>query len=222
MPVPGTFTFAGPAGRIEALYRPGDAGPRAAALVCHPHPRYGGTMHDKVVHRAAKAFESRGMPVLRFNFRGVGLSEGEFSGGRGEADDVRATLDWLAGEHPGLPLVVCGFSFGSAVGLAVGAGDERVGRLVGLGIPTDHFPFDALAGSSRPKLFVQGDRDEHGPLAALRAGLERVGRPRTLVVVEGADHFFSGRLDVVERTIAGWLERRDARDAEERGRRPDV
>jgi alpha/beta superfamily hydrolase len=146
-----------------------------------------------------------GWPVLRFNFRGVGLSEGEFEGGSGEAGDVRAALDWLAGERPGLPLVVCGFSFGNAVGLPVGAADERVSHLVGLGTPTDRFPFDRLAGVDKPKLFVQGDRDEFGPLEELRAGLTRVARPWDLVVIEGADHFFAGHLEEVQAAIVDWF-----------------
>ncbi|HUP21086.1 MAG TPA: alpha/beta fold hydrolase [Gemmatimonadota bacterium] len=205
MRVPGTFTFAGPAGRIEAIWREGaDDAPRAA-VVCHPLPSHGGSMHNKVVYRAAKAFESMGWPVLRFNFRGVGLSEGEFAGGAGEAGDVRAAIDWLAEERPGLPLVVCGFSFGNAVGLPVGAPDERVSHLVGLGTPTDRFPFHRLADVGTPKLFVQGDRDEFGPLEELRAGLERVAKPWDLVVIEGADHFFTGRLEEMQAAIVEWF-----------------
>lgn len=205
MRVPGTFTFDGPAGRIEAIYRGDAESPARAAVVCHPLPTHGGTMHNKVVYRAAKSFEELGDAVLRFNFRGVGCSEGEFTGGEGEADDVRAALDWLAGEHPGVPLVVCGFSFGNAVGLPVGAEDARVEQLVGLGTPTDRFPFDRLAGVAKRKLFVQGDRDEFGPLDALRRGLARVAQPWELVVVEGADHFFTDHLDVLQATIVDRL-----------------
>lgn len=200
----GTFTFQGHAGRIEALYREGSGEPARAAVVCHPLPTHGGTMHNKVVYHAAKALEAVGMAVLRFNFRGVGLSEGEFTDGEGEADDVRAALDWLAGEKPGLPLVVCGFSFGNAVGLPVGAVDDRVDRLVGLGTPTDRFPFDRLIGVGKPKLFVQGDRDEYGPLHALRAGLARVAEPKELVVIDGADHFFTDRLEQLRSAIEEW------------------
>lgn len=205
MHVPGTFTFPGPAGRLEAIWRAGSEDAARAAVVCHPLPTHGGTMHTKVVYRAAKAFEDLGWPVLRFNFRGVGLSEGAFKDGVGEAGDVRAALDWLAGEAPGRPLVVCGFSFGNAVGLPVGAGDDRVSHLVGLGTPVDRFPFDRLAGVSKPKLFVQGDRDEFGPLDTLRAGLERVAPPKELVVIEGADHFFAGRLEEMRAAISGWF-----------------
>lgn len=162
-------------------------------------------MHNKVVYRTAKAFESLAYPVLRFNFRGVGASEGSFSDGAGEADDVRAALDWLATEHPDLPIVLAGFSFGSAIGLPVGAEDDRVSHLVGIGTPTDRFRFDALSRCSKPKLFVQGDRDEFGPLDALRAGLNRVAKPWQLIVVEGADHFFAGRLPALQNAIRGYF-----------------
>lgn len=162
-------------------------------------------MHNKVVYRAAKAFERLGWPVLRFNFRGVGASQGSFADGRGEADDVMAALDWLAARHSGAGLVVAGFSFGCAVGLPVGAADDRVTHLVGIGTPTRRFRFDLLADVAKPKLFVQGDRDEHGPLAELEAGLVRVAEPWELVVIEGADHFFEGRLTEMQRAIVDFF-----------------
>jgi alpha/beta superfamily hydrolase len=208
MAIARNVTFNGPAGRLEGIYRPADE-PQAVAVVCHPLPTHGGTMHNKVVFRVAKAFERTGHAVLRFNFRGVGRSQGTFSDGRGEAEDVRAALDWLAGRHPRLPLIVAGFSFGSVVGLPVGAADPRVDRLLGIGIPTDRFPFDALSRSALPKLFVQGDRDEFGPLDRLRAGLARVAEPWDLEIVEGADHFFADRLAELERVIADWLSASD-------------
>jgi alpha/beta superfamily hydrolase len=204
MSVAGNVTFDGTAGRLEGIYRPVDV-PRAAAVACHPLPTHGGTMHNKVVFRIAKAFERTGHSVLRFNFRGVGRSQGTFSNGRGEAEDVRAALDWLAARHPGIPLAVAGFSFGSSVGLPVGAADSRVERIVGVGIPIDRFPFEELNRNTRPKLFVQGDRDQYGPLDALRTSLEGVGRPWDLEIIAGADHFFAGRLAELERAIAAWL-----------------
>lgn len=200
----GTFTFDGPAGRIEALYKEGDA--ERTAIVCHPLPTHGGTMHNKVVFRAAKAFEALGYPVLRFNFRGVGCSEGEFRGGEGEAEDVRAALDWMSDEHPDLPMVVCGYSFGNAVGLPVGADHDRVDRLVGIGTPVELYPFDRLAGVTKPKLFVQGDRDEFGPIDELRTRLEPVAEPKRLIVIEGADHFFADRLEELRSAIVDWFE----------------
>ncbi|MGH7589026.1 MAG: alpha/beta hydrolase [Gemmatimonadota bacterium] len=196
----GTVFIPGPSGRLEAIYKPAERAP-VGAIVCHPHPQHGGTMHNKVVYRAAKAFEVLGWAVLRFNFRGVGSSEGSFADGRGEANDVRAALTWLADRNPETALVVAGFSFGSVVGLPVGARDPRVSHLVGIGTPIDSFPFDLLADVPKPKLFIQGDKDEHGPLPELEAGLAGVAKPWELVVIEGADHFFEGRLPEMQRAI---------------------
>jgi hypothetical protein len=162
-------------------------------------------MHSKVVYRAAKALEGLGWSVLRFNFRGVGGSEGSFADGRGEADDVKAALDWLADKNPAAALVVAGFSFGNAVALPVGAKDDRVSHLVGIGTPTDRFPFYLLADVPKPKLFLQGDTDEHGPLPELEAGLAHVAKPWTLVVIAGADHFFEGRLPEMQRAIVDFF-----------------
>ena len=200
----GTFTFEGPAGPLEALYKEGADQPARAAVLSHPHPQFGGTMHDKVVFRAAKAFERLGYPTLRYNFRGVGRSAGAFADGVGEADDTRAALDWMSREHPGVPLVHCGFSFGNAVGTPVAAADGRVDRLVCLGTPTASFRFELLADVDIPKLFVQGEHDEHGPPDQLRAGLERVAEPLRLVVVAGADHFFAGHLGEMQDAIVAY------------------
>jgi uncharacterized protein len=200
----GTFFLPGPSGRLEAIYRRGDMGPRSA-IVCHPHPQHGGTMHNKVVYRAAKAFEGLGWSVMRFNFRGVGASEGSFADGHGEAYDVRAALDWLADRHPDASLVVAGFSFGCAIGLPVGARDDRVSNLVGIGTPTDRFPFDAMSDVSKRKLFIQGAHDVHGPLAELKAGLARVAKPWELAVIAGADHHFEGRLPEMQRAIVDYF-----------------
>ncbi len=205
----GTFTFEGPAGAIEALYKAGSPDPVRAAVLSHPHPQFGGTMHNKVVFRAAKAFERLGYPTLRFNFRGVGRSAETFDEGVGEADDVRAALDWMAGEHPSLALVHCGFSFGNAIGTPVAAAHPRVDCLVCLGTPTSSstrgLPFARLARATQPKLFVHGENDEHGPLDELRAGFALVAEPKRLVVVPGADHFFAGHLEELERAIVDHL-----------------
>ncbi|MCK5439651.1 MAG: alpha/beta hydrolase [Gemmatimonadetes bacterium] len=198
----GTFTFQGPAGALEAIYREGKTDSTRVAIVCHPHPQHGGTMHNKVVYRAAKAFESAGYPTLRFNYRGVGRSEGLFDDGFGEADDVQAAINWLVTNRPGPDVVLCGFSFGAVVGLPIGAGDDRVTHLVGLGTPTGRFPFDRLSDVTKPKLFIQGDNDEYGAVDSLRDKLKTVGQPWELVVIEGADHFFTHRLDELEQAIA--------------------
>lgn len=198
----GTFTFQGPAGVLEAIYREGKSDSTRVAIVCHPHPQHGGTMHNKVIYHAAKAFKSVGYPVLRFNYRGVGRSEGLFDNGLGEADDVQAAVNWLLTSRPGSDVVICGFSFGAVVGLPVGAADDRVTHLVGLGTPTDRFPFDQLSDVTKPKLFIQGDNDEFGAVDSLRDELKMVGQPWELVVIEGADHLFTGHLDELQEAIA--------------------
>jgi len=181
-------------GMLEGLLRAPDAGdapPRMAALVCHPHPLGGGTMHNKVVFRVAQALGELGMPALRFNFRGVGRSTGSYDEGRGEADDVRVALDELARRYPGVPLCLAGFSFGSWVGLPIGCEDARVTQLVGVGVPVRLLRVDALAGCAKPKLIVQGERDQYGPIGELREWFARLAEPKALAAIPGADHFFT-------------------------------
>lgn len=185
----------GPAGRLDAVYRP-LPGARAAAVLCHAHPQHGGSMFDPVLHRVACSLHAAGLSTLRFNFRGVGGSEGRFDGGVGEVDDVRAALDLAARDHA--ELAVVGFSFGAWVGLRAAAADERVARLVGLGLPAVFDPA-FLAAVARPRLLVQGERDDWGDLAALR----RTGA--ALTVVPGADHFFRGHLDAVAAATVAFL-----------------
>ena len=173
--------------------------------MCHPHPLFGGTMHNKVVFRAAKAAIQAGLPALRFNFRGVGASVGNFTGGEGEREDVRAALDFLAGRFPQLPICLAGFSFGSWVGLAVGATDPRVSTLVGLGVPVGTVSFDFLRDVRKPKLIIQGTRDEFGPEAQITALFESLAEPKRLHWVQGADHFFAGKLDEVQQVVQEYL-----------------
>ncbi len=179
--------------------------PRHVALVCHPHPLYGGTMHNKVVFRAAKATLLLGVPTLRFNFRGAGKSVGTFTGGDGEREDVRAALDYLAAHFPGLPVCLIGFSFGSWVGLAVGASDSRVSTLVGLGVPVDTYNFDFLRDVRKPKLILQGTRDEFGPVAQVSEFYDSLAEPKQIHWVQGAEHFFAGKLDEVQETLRQFL-----------------
>jgi len=198
--------LAGPAGRLEALlWTAAVADPNFVAVVCHPHPLFGGTMHNKVVYQAAKALHHRGASVLRFNFRGVGQSEGAYDRGQGEQGDVRAPIDYLADEFPGRPILVAGFSFGSSVGLRVGCGDARVVQLIGMGLPVDNIDFTFLRGCAKPKLLIQGGNDQFGSRASMDALFAMIPEPKRLVVVDGADHFFTGKLDAVGSAIDTWL-----------------
>lgn len=162
-------------------------------------------MHNKVVYQAAKALHQRGVPVLRFNFRGVGLSEGQHDEGPGEQEDVRAALDYLAGQFPGKPILLAGFSFGAWVGLRVGCQDARVRKLIGLGIPVNNSDLNYLRVCTKPKLIVQGGNDQYGSRAKVEALFTAMPEPKRLVVVEGVDHFFAGKLDQVGSEIAAWL-----------------
>jgi len=201
--------LAGPAGQLEALLNSGAENATHAALVCHPHPVFGGTMHNKVVFHAMKALNSFGFPVLRFNFRGTGLSHGEYDHGRGEIDDVRTALDWLNREFQ-LPLIFAGFSFGAAVGLNAACADDRVKALIGLGTPVApigdrSYDLNFLLSCDKPKLFVSGSRDQFGPRAKLEQLVSSLQEPKKLVIIESADHFFEGRLREMRETIEAWV-----------------
>jgi uncharacterized protein len=205
-----SFFLEGPAGRLEAiLWTPTRAGePKIAAVFCHPHPVFGGTLHNKVIYQAAKSLDSLGIPVLRFNFRGAGLSAGEHDKGRGEQGDVQAAIDFLAQEFPNACLLVGGFSFGCWVGLRVGCVDSRVHELIGLGVPVNNSDFSYLEGCSKPKLIVQGMNDEHGGTEKLEAIVARVPGDTRVAFIQGADHFFTGRLDDLDQAITAWLTER--------------
>ena len=206
----------GPAGRLESILNTGTDYATFAALVAHPHPLGGGTMHNKVVYHAAKAFSSFGLPVLRFNFRGTGLSEGTHDDGRGETEDVHAALDWLAARYA-LPILFAGFSFGSNVGLRACCGDPRVHGLVGLGLPVRAEGRDYTYGflqdcGAVPKLFISGDHDAFSPRGVLEAFLVGAPEPKRIVWVEEADHFFAGtpqspasKLSVMNAAMREWL-----------------
>ena len=204
------FFLEGPAGRLEAiLWRPTSASaPPLAALVCHPHPLFSGTMHNKVVYQAAKSLDAMGLPVLRFNFRGAGLSSGVHDRGHGEEGDVQAALNFLDAEFRGVPLLLAGFSFGAWVGLRVGCADLRVTELIGLGTPINKSDFLYLRNCAKPKLFVHGAKDEHGDVGKLKQLVDSLPGDNRLVVVEGAEHFFVGKLDRVDHAIGSWLKER--------------
>jgi uncharacterized protein len=203
------FFLAGSAGKLEAvLWTPQhETPPKSAALVCHPHPLFGGTLHNKVVYQAAKALDGLGLPVLRFNFRGAGLSEGKHDRGRAEQDDVRTAVNFLATEFPGKPLLLAGFSFGCWVGLRVGCEDNRVERLVGIGAPVNGSDFSYLQQCFKPKLFVHGSNDEHGDINKVRAMVETLPGENELVVVEGVNHFFTGKIEQLGAAISAWADR---------------
>jgi alpha/beta superfamily hydrolase len=197
----------GPAGRLEAILWKPVAQARLAALVCHPHPLFGGTMHNKVVYQAAKSLDALGLPVLRFNFRGAGMSGGTHDKGRGEQGDVKAALDFLAGEFPGLPLLIAGFSFGCWVGTRVGCADERVRDLIALGTPVNSSDFSYMRHCEKPKLFVHGSNDQFGAIGKVEALVESLPGENRLVVVAGAEHFFAGKLHQVDEAIRDWVKK---------------
>jgi uncharacterized protein len=202
-----SFFLEGPAGRLEALLNAGSADATHAAVVCHPHPLGGGTMHNKVVFHAMKALNSCGFPVLRFNFRGTGLSAGQHDEGRGEIEDVKTALAWLKREFA-LPIFFAGFSFGSATGLRAACPDPEVKALISIGTPVEAegrlYSYSFLRDCAKPKLFVSGDRDQYGPHALLEQVVAQAAEPKELVFVPG-DHFFEGHLSEMRMTIESWV-----------------
>ena len=193
-------------GRLEAILKEPRTPARGVALVLHPHPLGGGTMHNKVVFRAASALNDAGLITLRINFRGVGQSTGEHDDGRGELDDVRDGLDYLTANYAGQPLTLCGFSFGARVGLEIGVSDERVSNLISIGTPVDKYDFSFLLACRKPILFVHGDQDEFGDLSGLSGLVAELAKdaPAELVVIHGAEHFFAGHLDELKEAITEW------------------
>jgi len=205
----------GPAGKLEALLNTGAEDAPYAALVTHPHPLFGGTMHNKVVYHAMKTFAAFNVPVFRFNFRGTGLSEGKHDEGRGEVDDVRAALDYLHALY-GKPILFAGFSFGSYVGLRACCSDPRVAALVCLGLPVSaagrSYTYEFLPACNQPKLFISGDHDDFSTPEALARILATAPLPKKIVTITGADHFFQGiptnpspKLDQMQHHLSTWL-----------------
>ena len=214
----------GPAGRLEALLdEPADRravsadgllheglndGIRAAVVFAHPHPQRGGTMHTKVVFHAAKTLARIGCAVLRFNFRGVGTSEGVFDDGQGEKADFSAGLDFMSARYPGAPLWAAGMSFGAWIALTVGAEDPRVSVLLGIAMPVTKYDFSAVVSSEKTKFFIHGEFDEVCPLKDMRELYARAVEPKELVVIDAADHLFDGRVtevaDTVEDLLGDW------------------
>jgi alpha/beta superfamily hydrolase len=199
--------LAGPAGNLEALLEePEDRDPTEIALVCHPHPLFGGTMHNKVVYRIARGLRKAGCAVLRFNFRGVNRSEGEHAHGVGEQDDARTALAWLRDRYPSLPFLMAGFSFGSRVILSVGCSQPDVRRLIAVGFPTRLPMLQTLSSCVAPKIFVQSTHDEHGPKEELERVFASAAEPKKLIWIPAEDHFFQGALPGLEEEIARILQ----------------
>ncbi|MCU1311753.1 MAG: hypothetical protein JWO20_2878 [Candidatus Angelobacter sp.] len=198
----------GPAGQLEALLNVGAPDATHAALICHPHPLFGGTMHNKVVYNAMKSLTKFGFHALRFNFRGTGLSEGVHDEGRGEREDIRAALDFLENEFH-LPIIFCGFSFGAATGLKAACNDPRVVGLISLGTPVAvegrTYAYQFLSECTQPKLFISGSQDQYSPESELRAAVASAAEPKRLVMIEGVDHFFVGKLNLMQDAIEEWV-----------------
>ena len=194
----------GPSGRLEAIYRDLQD-PAAIAVVCHPHPLGGGTLHNKVVFRAARGLEAANVATLRFNFRGVGASGGQHNEGEGELDDVNAAIEWVKKKYPGLKLIVGGFSFGGWVASRAACERPDVDAVFLIGTPVNKYDFGYLRHCEKPMLFVHGTQDEHGDVAKVEK-LSQSVRNAESVIVTGADHFFTKQLEALEETMRGWAE----------------
>lgn len=192
------------AGRLEALYRELQD-PAAIAVVCHPHPLGGGTLHNKVVFRAARGLEAANVATLRFNFRGVGTSAGTHDNGEGEQADVQAAIDWCVKKHPGKKLIVGGFSFGSWVASRVACELSYVDGIFLIGTPVNKYDFSFLRHCEKPMLFLHGTADEHGDAGKLEKMTAQIRNAET-VIVTGADHFFTKQIEAVEQTMRTWAE----------------
>jgi uncharacterized protein len=191
----------GPAGRLEAiLEEPEDRAPREAVLVCHPHPRYGGTMHNKVVYRIAHGVRKAGAVALRFNYRGVNLSEGQYDNGVGELEDARVALEYLRARYPDLPFSLAGFSFGSRIILKLGC-EMKASRLIAAGFPAGQAEGRDLGRCDVPRIFIQSTNDEFGPKEAMETFFAQLPEPKKLMWVEAKDHFFAGGLDQFEEAV---------------------
>lgn len=197
-------------GQLEAILKEPAGEPRGVALVCHPHPLGGGTMHNKVVFRAAAGLVDAGLITLRFNFRGVGASTGVHNEIEGGKEDVRHALDFMSGKYPESDITLAGFSFGSRTGSAVARDDDRIARIISIGTPVDKYgDFEFLIGVTKPMLFVHGDEDEFGSVATLKKLVDEVSKTAEteLVVFEKCGHFFDDHLDKLRETIKNWTER---------------
>ena len=194
----------GPAGKLEALLEePEDRVPKHAVLVCHPHPQHGGTMHNKVVYRIARGLRRAGAVVLRFNYRGVNLSEGQYDYGIGEVEDARGALALLRSRYPELPFSLAGFSFGSRIILKLGCETPGVSTLIAVGFPANLSDSQPLGQCPVPKVFIVSRKDQFCSVPAMEAYFATLPEPKQLIWVDATDHFFSGALDQFEAAVYG-------------------
>jgi alpha/beta superfamily hydrolase len=196
-----------PHGRLEGLLWDVES-PVAAAIVCHPHPQHGGTMHNHVTYRIARAFREHRVAALRFNFRGVGRSTGSYDEGRGELDDAQRALEYLLEKYRGLPPIAAGFSFGARTALQLTLADDRVAKVLAAGLAVSLFDYDFIRKLRRPAAFIQAENDEYADLDAVRDLIAQVPPPHQLFVVPGSDHLGTRRLKELEEVASkavGWL-----------------
>jgi alpha/beta superfamily hydrolase len=205
--MPPVHDLRGPAGKLEALLEEPDGAPKAAVVFAHPLPTHGGTMHTKAVYQGSKGLLRTGCAVLRFNFRGVGSSDGSFTGGPGEREDFTAALDYMAAKYPSLPLWAAGFSFGSWIALETGAADPRVTVLIGIAPPVtrEGYDFSGTQSSTKPKFFVQGEADDICPIQEMWKFYGTLPEPKELVVIDAADHLFDGHTTEVGEALEDLL-----------------
>ena len=192
----------GPAGKLEALLEePEDQAPRQAALICHPHPQHGGTMHNKVVYRIARGMRRAGTAVLRFNYRGVNMSEGKYDHGVGEAEDARTALAFLRSRYTQLPFSLAGFSFGSRIILKIGCQNPESSRLIAVGFPASSPESQQLGQCDIPLVFIHSTKDEFCPVPCLESYFAGLKGPKQVIWVEASNHFFAGALDNFEEEV---------------------
>lgn len=201
----GNLFIPAPHGQLEAIYRPKTNRAERVALVLHPHPLHGGTMHTKALYQAAKAMPRIGVAALRFNFRGVGRSAGTFDSGPGEQDDFSAAISFVHDRFPDVPIWAAGMSFGSWVAMTVGADDPRVSLLLGIAPPVDRFDFSALLACTLPKFIVHGESDELISIKEIRKFYSQIPEPKELATIEDANHLFEGKTSLVGEAVEDLL-----------------
>ena len=208
----GNLTIPASHGQLEAILKEPDGEPKGVALVCHPHPLGQGTMHNKVVYRAAAGLLEAGLVTVRFNFRGVGASSGEHDDGDGEKTDVRDALNYLTGNYPNLPVTLAGFSFGSRVGTEVALDDEKIVRIISIGTAVDKYDFSYMKNCRKPILFVHGDSDEFGSIENLNVLVSMVAEntDTKLVVFKNCGHFFDEHLTQLKNVVHDWVLEKEA------------